>query len=115
MTHAHKPAPVIHLAEARLTRKMAEAQALLAPELTEAVNAEELSRHVAAQLAALPAEEGGLLRRKLAVTVHDLETLVAALEQELAELAGELRTVSCHSGAANAYGAAGRRPLPHHG
>ncbi len=115
MPHARKPNPIVDLAEARLAQNMAEMQALLAPELSDAVSAEALSRHVAAQLAALPAEDGGLLRRKLAVTVHDLETLVASLQQELTGLGQELRTVTCHSGAATAYGTAGRRPTPHRG
>jgi hypothetical protein len=110
MTHDRHPAAIIDLTEVRMTQKLAEAQSRLAPETTEAMNAEELSRHVAAQLATLPSGERTLLRRNLAVTVHDLEGLVTALQDELAGLAQELRTVSIHSDAVSAYGQVGRRP-----
>lgn len=113
MTHDRRPAPVIDLIEVRMTQKLAEAQARLAPNTMDAISAEELSRHVAAQLTHLPTGERTLLRRNLAVTVHDLEGLVAALHDELNGLAEELRTISIHSDAAIAYGQAARRPSDH--
>lgn len=104
----------IDLADRRAARRTAEAEALVAPGLTEA-GARELARVVAAQLAALPERERRLLRRKVAVAVHDLESLVVALKAELAGLARDLRAVSSHSGAAGAYGTAARRATPRHG
>lgn len=101
---------VVELAEIRTARTLARTQARLVPEITSELAAEELSRRVAAQLAALPADERSLLQRNVMVAVHDLEGLVTSLQTELNDLAAELRTVSNHSGAATAYGRAGRRP-----
>lgn len=72
MSRNSPPQTVVALAEARATRTLAATQALLLPEADEPLAAEELSRRVAAQLAALPAEERPLLRRKVLVAVHDL-------------------------------------------
>lgn len=108
MTRERKPV-VVH-ADIRMRRTIAEAQALMVPEVTDCLTAEQLSRHVAAQLATLPATERRRLRRNAQVAMHDLEELVAVLESELSDLADELRTVSSHSGAVTAYGRTGRRP-----
>lgn len=101
---------VIDLAERRTERVLAATQALLVPDAVGALAAEELSRRVARQLAELPPEQGALLRRKVVVAVHDLEGLVAALQDQLNTLAGELRKVSAHSTAALAYGRRADRP-----
>ncbi|MCR6632561.1 MAG: hypothetical protein NVV74_22340 [Magnetospirillum sp.] len=113
MSRNSPPQTVVALAEARATRTLAATQALLLPEADEPLAAEELSRRVAAQLAALPAEERPLLRRKVLVAVHDLEGLVDALQAQLDGLADELRKVSTHSSAATAYGRMARRPSDH--
>lgn len=103
-----KTGAVVDLAEIRTARTLARTQARLLPEITDHLAAEDLSRRVAAQLAALPVGERNLLRRDVVVAVHDLEALVASLRTELSDLVDELRTVSSHSGAATAYGRAAR-------
>jgi hypothetical protein len=104
MSSKRKPHPVVELAEVRSARTMAATQKTLAPEITDALSAEDLARHVAEQLAALPGEDRSLLRRKMLVAVHDLEGLVDALQTQLNGLAHELRKVSSHTNAATAYG-----------
>lgn len=104
MPTKRKPHPVVELAEIRSARTMAATQKALAPEITDALSAEELARHVAAQLATLPGEDRSLLNRKVLVAVHDLEGLVDALQTQLNGLAHELRKVSSHTNAATAYG-----------
>lgn len=105
-----KAKDVAKRASIRTARTLARAQALLLPEISDDLAAEEVSRRVAAHMATLPADERGLVRRKVIVAVHDLEGLVASLKSELSDLADELRTVSSHSGATSAYGRVGRRP-----
>lgn len=91
-------------------RTMAATQAALLPDEPALLDAEELSRRVAEQLATLPKEEGLALRRKMLVAVHDLEGLVDALQGQMDTLAQELRKVSTHSNAATAYSRPIRRP-----
>jgi hypothetical protein len=104
MSSKRKPHPVVELAEIRSARVMAAARQALVPGADDALEAEELARRVAGQLAALPAEDRSLLRRKVLVAVHDLEGLVDALQAQLNGLAHELRKVSSHTSAATAYG-----------
>lgn len=111
MTRKSDPTAVIELAEVRTTRTLAATQALLVPDAATPLEAEELSRRVAAQLLSLPQEESLLLRRKVLVAVHDLEGLVDALQTQMDGLAHELRKVSDHNTAASAYGRPARRPL----
>lgn len=109
-----KPDPtIIELADVRAARTLSATQAMLVPDETATLAPEELSRRVAAQLAALPHDEGQLLRRKVLVAVHDLEGLVDALQAQMNGLAQELRKVSSHSTAATAYGRNARRPPDH--
>lgn len=114
MTSKPTPAQLVDLADVRTSRTLASTQAMLAPDATEPLKAEELSRRVAAQLAALPDDKRSLLRRKVLVAVHDLEGLVEALQAQLDGLAGELRKVSAHTTAATAYGRMTHRPADHH-
>lgn len=104
---------IIELAEVRATRTLSATQAMLLPDEAAQLTAEELTRRVAEQLAALPQEEGLVLRRKMLVAVHDLEGLVEALQTQMNVLAQELRKVSTHSTAAAAYGRPVRRPSDH--
>lgn len=111
----NKPAlnAIIELADVRAARTMAATQASLLPNEPTLLDAEELSRRVAAQLATLPREEGLVLRRKMLVAVHDLEGLIDALQEQMTTLAQELRKVSTHSTAATAYSRPVRRPSDH--
>lgn len=111
----NKPAlsAIIELADVRAARTMAATQASLLPSEPTLLDAEELSRRVAAQLATLPREEGLVLRRKMLVAVHDLEGLIDALQEQMSTLAQELRKVSTHSNAATAYSRPVRRPSDH--
>lgn len=104
---------IIELADVRAARTMVATQASLLPNEPTLLDAEELSRRVAEQLAALPTAEGLLLRRKMLVAVHDLEGLVDALQEQMNTLAHELRKVSSHSSAATAYSRPVRRPSDH--
>lgn len=104
MSRKAKVHPVVELAEIRAARTAIATQRALVPDTDEILSAEELSRRVASQLAALPADDRSLLRRKVVVAVHDLEGLVDALQSQLNGLAQELRKVSSHSSAASAYG-----------
>lgn len=104
---------IIELADVRAARTMAATQASLLPSEPTLLDAEELSRRVAEQLACLPHEEGLLLRRKMLVAVHDLEGLIDALQEQMNTLAQELRKVSSHSNAATAYSRPVRRPSDH--
>lgn len=113
MTDKPDISEIIELAEVRATRTLTATQAMLVPDETATLTAEELSRRVAEQLATLPQEEGLLLRRKMLVAVHDLEGLVEALQTQMNGLAQELRKVSSHSTAASAYGRPTRRPSDH--
>lgn len=111
----NKPAltAIIELADVRAARTIAATQASLLPNEPTLLDAEELSRRVAAQLATLPREEGLVLRRKMLVAVHDLEGLIDALQEQMTTLAQELRKVSTHSTAATAYSRPVRRPSDH--
>lgn len=104
---------IIDLADVRASRTLAATQAALLPNEPTLLDAEELSRRVAEQLATLPPGEGLLLRRKMLVAVHDLEGLVDALQEQMNTLSHELRKVSNHSNAATAYSRPVRRPSDH--
>ncbi|MGE5517948.1 MAG: hypothetical protein ACM31D_19265 [Bacteroidota bacterium] len=104
---------IIELADVRAARGLAATQAALLPDETTLLDAEELSRRVAEQLSTLPRDQGLLLRRKMLVAVHDLESLVDALQEQMNTLALELRKVSSHSSAATAYSRPVRRPSDH--
>lgn len=95
---------VVKLAEIRAERTMAATQARLLPDENAHLEAEELARRVAAQLASLPQDERHLLRREILVSVHDLEGLIDTLQAQMNELSRELRKVSSHTSAATAYG-----------
>lgn len=100
---------IIELAEIRTERVLNATQVALVPGEDAPLSAQELSRRVAERLAALPPEEGLLLRRKMMVAVNDLEELVETLQSQMTTLAQELRRVSNHSSAVTAY----NRPLRH--
>ena len=97
---------VVELADIRARRAMAAARARLLPHETAHLEAEEMARRVAAQLATLPDGDRRVLRRDILVAVHDLEGLVDALQAQMNELSRELRKVSTHTSAATAYGRA---------
>lgn len=104
---------VVEFAEIRTARTMAVVQSRLVPNVDAILSAEDLSFQVAAQLAALPKADRGLLRQNIALSIHDLDGLVQALESQMTGLALELRKVSSHSDAATAYGRQARRPCDH--
>ncbi len=97
---------VVELAEVRAQRTMAATQARLLPDEGAHLEAEELARRVAAQLASLPQDDRRLLRREILVSVHDLEGLIDTLQAQMNELSRELRKVSSHTSAVTAYGRA---------
>lgn len=101
---------VVSLVEVQADRIMNATRTRLLPTETAHMEAEELSRRVAAQLSALPEQERNLLRHEIVVAVHDLEGLVDALQTQMNTLANELRKVSSHTSAATAYGRTDHRP-----
>ena len=94
-------ATIIDLLDIRSRRAIEEAKAL--------------SQRLARDLAGLSVERRQLIRRQVAVAVHDLEEFVRLLETERAAVVADIETLNRHRGAADAYGRAVRshrvRPL----
>jgi hypothetical protein len=99
MSRKTTPGNVVPLAEARIRRALDGVGRHLGGE----ADALALSEGIARQLAAMPPEERGLLRRQVALATHDLEELVDTLEAELGLLADDLRAVNLRSEAVRAY------------
>lgn len=98
--HRKDPSPnVVTLAEARIRRVLAD---LGLPQVstTEAVA---LSESLAHRLEKLPPDQRRLLRRDFAISAHDLEGLIKALEAELGLLAQDLRAMNQRANAVQAY------------
>lgn len=109
----HAPAakaPVVTLAEARATRTLADIRERLGGDAD--AEASQLAACVASQLASLPAEAKRLLRREVAIAVHELEDLVEALESELDQVADDLHAINRRASAAQAYGHAAPSRAP---
>ncbi len=94
---------VAELADVKVARAVAEAQALLLPGVTEELSARQFSIRIKERLAGLTGHERFLTIQRMALVVHDMEALVESLRQELADLSQELRKVNQHSGASTAY------------
>jgi len=95
-------------AERRFERQMEEARECLPPEWRSemedsGIDPQHLSALLVQHLAALPPEQRRALRRRIAVAASDIEGLIGELEQDLAGLAADLRALSRHRGAAQAY------------
>jgi len=99
---------LIDLVEVRSRRTMVRISNSLLPGESTVENAEELANRVARQFEALPDSENGLLRRRVALAIHDLESLISALQADLDNLGQELKAVNQHSGAVKAYNRATR-------
>lgn len=104
---------VVLLSEVRADRMLAEIRQTFTGDGPSVEDAKALAVRVAEQLRILPPNRRRILRTRLAVAVHDLEDLVAALENELSALADDLRAVNRHGDASSAYGRSARIGTKH--